>query len=89
MEDALRKVLGLISSLEVKVAVASAPDAAKGEQLVVFHVDDIDLEAVRNGLVAEGLANLWIPKVFKKVPVIPILGTGKLDLSKLREMAQG
>jgi len=89
VEDALRKVLGLISSLEVKVAVGSAPDAAKGEQLVVFHVDDIDLEAVRNGLVAEGLANLWIPKVFKKVPVIPILGTGKLDLSKLREMAQG
>lgn len=89
VEDALRKVLGLISSLEVKVAVTSAPDAAKGEQLVVFHVDDIDLEAVRNALVTEGLANLWIPKVFKKVPVIPILGTGKLDLSKLREMAQG
>jgi hypothetical protein len=40
-------------------------------------------------LAAEGLANLWIPKVFKKVPGIPILGTGKLDLHKLRELAQG
>ena len=89
VEDALRKVLGLISSMEVKVAVSSAEESAKGEQLVVLHVDDIDIEAVRNALAAEGLANLWIPKVFKKVPVIPILGTGKLDLSKLREMAQG
>jgi acyl-[acyl-carrier-protein]-phospholipid O-acyltransferase / long-chain-fatty-acid--[acyl-carrier-protein] ligase len=89
VEDALRKVLGLISSMEVKVAVSSAAEAAKGEQLVVLHVDDLDVESVRNALAAEGLANLWIPKVFKKVPVIPILGTGKLDLNKLRELAQG
>ena len=89
VEDALRKVLDLVHSLEIKVAVASAADPAKGEQLVVLHVDDVDAEAIRSALAAEGLANLWIPKVFKKVPVIPILGTGKLDLNKLRELAQG
>ena len=88
VEDALRKVLGLIASLEVKIAVSSAAEATKGEQLVVLHVDDLDVENVRNALAAEGLANLWIPKVFKKVPLIPILGTGKLDLTKLRELAQ-
>jgi acyl-[acyl-carrier-protein]-phospholipid O-acyltransferase/long-chain-fatty-acid--[acyl-carrier-protein] ligase len=54
----------------------------------VLHVDDVDAEAIRSALVAEGLANLWIPKVFKKVPAVPILGTGKLDLNKLRELAQ-
>jgi hypothetical protein len=27
--------------------------------------------------------------VFKKVPGIPILGTGKLDLNRLRQLAQG
>jgi acyl-[acyl-carrier-protein]-phospholipid O-acyltransferase/long-chain-fatty-acid--[acyl-carrier-protein] ligase len=89
VEDALRKILGLIASLEVKIAVSSAAEATKGEQLVVLHVDDLDVENVRNALAAEGIANLWIPKVFKKVPVIPILGTGKLDLTKLRELAQG
>ena len=89
VEDALRKVMGLTDSGEVKVAVASTADPAKGEQLVVLHVDDIDAEAIRTALAAEGLANLWIPKVFKKVPAIPILGTGKLDLNKLRELAQG
>jgi len=89
VEEALRKVLALTDSAEPKVAVASAADPTKGEQLVVLHVDDVDAEAIRTALAAEGLANLWIPKVFKKVPVIPILGTGKLDLNKLRELAQG
>jgi acyl-[acyl-carrier-protein]-phospholipid O-acyltransferase/long-chain-fatty-acid--[acyl-carrier-protein] ligase len=89
VEDALRKVMKLTDSGEIKVAVASTADPAKGEQLVVLHVDDIDAEAIRTALAAEGLANLWIPKVFKKVPVVPILGTGKLDLNKLRELAQG
>jgi len=89
VEDALRKILGLIDSSEIKVAVASAADPTKGEQLVVLHVEDLDAEAVRTALAAEGLANLWIPKVFKKVPAVPILGTGKLDLNKLRELAQG
>jgi acyl-[acyl-carrier-protein]-phospholipid O-acyltransferase/long-chain-fatty-acid--[acyl-carrier-protein] ligase len=88
VEDALRKVMGLAGSVEPKVAVSSAADPVKGEQLVVLHVDDLDAEAVKAALVAEGLANLWIPKVFKKVPAIPILGTGKLDLSRLRELAQ-
>jgi len=89
VEDALRKVMGLTDSAEIKVAVASAADPVKGEQLVVLHVDDVDAEAIRTALAAEGLANLWIPKVFKKVPAVPILGTGKLDLNKLRELAQG
>ena len=89
VEEALRKVMGLTDAVELKVAVASMADPLKGEQLVVLHAEDVDVEAVRAALAAEGLANLWIPKVFKKVPGIPILGTGKLDLHKLRELAQG
>jgi acyl-[acyl-carrier-protein]-phospholipid O-acyltransferase/long-chain-fatty-acid--[acyl-carrier-protein] ligase len=89
VEEALRKVMGLTDAVELKVAVASTADPLKGEQLVVLHADDVDVEAIRAALAAEGLANLWIPKVFKKVPGIPILGTGKLDLHKLRELAQG
>jgi acyl-[acyl-carrier-protein]-phospholipid O-acyltransferase/long-chain-fatty-acid--[acyl-carrier-protein] ligase len=89
VEEALRKVMGLTDAVELKVAVASTADPLKGEQLVVLHAVDVDVEAIRGALAAEGLANLWIPKVFKKVPGIPILGTGKLDLHKLRELAQG
>ncbi len=89
IEETLRKVMGLADAVELKVAVASTADPLKGEQLVVLHTEDLDSEAIRAALTAEGLANLWIPKVFKKVPGIPILGTGKLDLHKLRELAQG
>lgn len=89
VEQAVIKVLGLSSSVELPLAVAAASDPVKGEQLVVLHAVDLDPEAVRAALAAEGLANLWIPKVFKKVPAIPLLGTGKLDLGKLRQLAQG
>jgi acyl-[acyl-carrier-protein]-phospholipid O-acyltransferase/long-chain-fatty-acid--[acyl-carrier-protein] ligase len=89
VEEALLKVLDLAGATELKLAVSSLADPAKGEQLVVLHVDDLDVEATRTALVAAGLANLWIPKVFKKVPGIPILGTGKLDLNRLRQLAQG
>jgi acyl-[acyl-carrier-protein]-phospholipid O-acyltransferase/long-chain-fatty-acid--[acyl-carrier-protein] ligase len=89
VEQALLKVLNLQSSAEVVLAVSAASDPAKGEQLVVLHTMELEADAVRAALAAEGLANLWIPKVFKKVPSIPILGTGKLDLNKLRQLAQG
>lgn len=89
VEQALFKALGLQSSVEVPLAVSATSDPAKGEQLVVLHAIDLDPDAVRAALAADGLANLWIPKVFKKVPAIPVLGTGKLDLSRLRQLAQG
>jgi acyl-[acyl-carrier-protein]-phospholipid O-acyltransferase / long-chain-fatty-acid--[acyl-carrier-protein] ligase len=89
VEQALLKALNLQSASEVVLAVSAVSDPAKGEQLVVLHSVDLDPDAVRAALAAEGLANLWIPKVFKKVPGIPILGTGKLDLNKLRQLAQG
>ena len=89
VEQALLKALNLQASAEAVLAVSAVSDPAKGEQLVVLHTIDLDPDALRAALAAEGVANLWIPKVFKKVPGIPILGTGKLDLNKLRQLAQG
>jgi acyl-[acyl-carrier-protein]-phospholipid O-acyltransferase / long-chain-fatty-acid--[acyl-carrier-protein] ligase len=89
IEELLRKILGLTMVAELKIVVSSVNDAIKGEQLVVLHTEDLDVEAIRAALAAEGVSNLWIPKVFKKIPAVPILGTGKLDLHKLRELAQG
>jgi acyl-[acyl-carrier-protein]-phospholipid O-acyltransferase/long-chain-fatty-acid--[acyl-carrier-protein] ligase len=36
----------------------------------------------------EGFPNLWIPKFIKKVDEIPLLGTGKLNLRKIQELAK-
>ncbi len=89
VEQALLKVLGCEGQSDWVLAVTARTDAVKGEHLVVIHTLDIDSESVQVSLVTAGLPNLWIPKVFKKVPKIPILGTGKLDLNTLRQLAQG
>lgn len=89
IEQAILKVLNLEGAAEIVLAVSSQVDPQKGEQLVVIHTPDLDPDAVRQGLLAAGLPNLWIPKLFKKVPKMPILGTGKLDLNTLKQLAGG
>lgn len=87
VEEAILRVLAPSTEGAQILAVAGRPDAAKGEQLVVLHTVDLEPEGVRAALVAAGLPNLWIPKIFKKVAVIPVLGTGKLDLRAIRQLA--
>jgi acyl-[acyl-carrier-protein]-phospholipid O-acyltransferase/long-chain-fatty-acid--[acyl-carrier-protein] ligase len=72
------------------VAVTAVPDERKGERLIVFHLPtDKTPEMLARQLAAEGLPNLWIPgkDSFFEVDEIPVLGTGKLDLRAVREMA--
>ncbi|MGE4135672.1 MAG: AMP-binding protein [Pirellulales bacterium] len=71
-------------------AVTAVPDERKGERLIVFHLptEKTPAEIVKQ-LSAAGLPNLWIPGTdsFFEVDEIPVLGTGKLDLRAVREMA--
>ena len=66
------------------------PDARKGERIIVIHKA---LAKTPESLVKElqqaGVPNLWIPGVdgFVQVEQIPVLGTGKLDLRGLKQMA--
>ncbi len=83
---------GLLSgdSEQVRVAVTAVPDDRKGERLVVLYTElDRTPEQICRTLAAKGLPNLWIPSAdsFCQVPAIPVLGTGKLDLQKLKELA--
>ncbi len=75
---------------QVCVAVTAVPDERKGERLVVFHLptDKTPQELCRQ-LAEAGLPNLFIPSPdsFREVQEIPVLGSGKLDLKRLREMA--
>ena len=71
-------------------AVTSVPDEKKGERLVVLHVlADDKLKPVLDKLAASDLPNLWKPRPdqFFHIDSLPYLGTGKLDLRKLRVMA--
>jgi acyl-[acyl-carrier-protein]-phospholipid O-acyltransferase/long-chain-fatty-acid--[acyl-carrier-protein] ligase len=75
---------------EVRVAVTAVPDERKGERLVVVHTAlEKRPEQLVKELAAAGLPNLWIPAVesFLQVDAIPVLGTGKLDLKAVKQVA--
>lgn len=72
---------------EKAVAVTGIPDEAKGESLVLLSTREIDMPRLRQSLSEAGLPNLWIPKKTVRVPEIPHLATGKLDLRALQTLA--
>jgi acyl-[acyl-carrier-protein]-phospholipid O-acyltransferase/long-chain-fatty-acid--[acyl-carrier-protein] ligase len=75
---------------DLKVAVTAVPDQKKGERIIVVHKPfNRPVEEIIKQLAKEGLPNLWIPsqESFIKVDQIPVLGTGKLDLKSLKQLA--
>ncbi len=88
VEDAIAKILG---SEECEVAITGRGDARRGERLVVFYTSPtLDPTSIVQILRNKNLPNLWIPKVedFVKIESLPRLGSGKLDLKRLRQMAE-
>ena len=73
------------------LAVTAIPDEKKGERLVVIHtLKEDELRECLDKLAKSDLPALWRPKTdqFVHVEQLPYLGTGKLDLRRLRELAQ-
>jgi acyl-[acyl-carrier-protein]-phospholipid O-acyltransferase/long-chain-fatty-acid--[acyl-carrier-protein] ligase len=71
-------------------AVTGIPDDRKGEQLAVLHtLDESRISEILAKLSADGLPNLFIPPRgnFLKVEALPVLGTGKMDLRRLKQIA--
>jgi acyl-[acyl-carrier-protein]-phospholipid O-acyltransferase/long-chain-fatty-acid--[acyl-carrier-protein] ligase len=88
IEEELQKAL---NETDRRVAVAGVPDENKGERLVVLHtLTDAEFEELLGKLGDLDLPNLWIPKpkAFYKVDEIPILGTGKMDLKAVKDLAR-
>ena len=72
-------------------AVCGVPDARKGERLAVLTTLGPDaLPDLLEQLGRRGLPALFVPRPnqFVHVDALPVLGTGKLDLSKVKELAQ-
>ncbi len=90
VEEILQRIMS-DDDEKVAVAVTSVPDERKGERLIVFHLpSDKSIDQVLKELTAAGLPNLWIPSPdsFFQVEQIPLLGTGKLDLQAVKELAK-
>jgi acyl-[acyl-carrier-protein]-phospholipid O-acyltransferase/long-chain-fatty-acid--[acyl-carrier-protein] ligase len=85
IEDAIDSILG-----EHACVVTAVPDTQKGERLIVLHTrPDISQEAVWEQLRRTDLPKLWIPKRehFYYIEAIPTLGTGKVDLQRVKRLA--
>ena len=75
---------------EQTLVVAGIPDESRGERLVVLHtLDDNQLATLKERLNNSDLPNLWRPRPnsFYRIDAIPVLGTGKMDIRKAKEMA--
>jgi acyl-[acyl-carrier-protein]-phospholipid O-acyltransferase / long-chain-fatty-acid--[acyl-carrier-protein] ligase len=88
IEYQLQEILG---TTERQVVVTSVPDEAKGERLVVIHLPltGTDPRQLLQQLSSRGLPNLWVPRErdFFAIPELPVLGSGKVDLQKIKELA--
>ncbi len=87
IEDKLQE---LSDSVEKRFVVTAVPDEKKGERIVVLHIlSPEEVQPVIEKMSASGLPNLWLPRAnqYFHIDEIPHLGTGKLDLRKIREVA--
>jgi acyl-[acyl-carrier-protein]-phospholipid O-acyltransferase/long-chain-fatty-acid--[acyl-carrier-protein] ligase len=85
VEETITEILG-----DSACVVTAIPDEARGERLVAFYsTKDLSPETLWSRLSESNLPRLWIPKrdSLYYLDVIPMLGSGKVDLNKVRELA--
>jgi acyl-[acyl-carrier-protein]-phospholipid O-acyltransferase/long-chain-fatty-acid--[acyl-carrier-protein] ligase len=85
IEEAINHILGNANSV-----VTSIPDAQKGERLVAFYAQNgVTADQLWQRLNSSELPKLWIPKKENLywIESIPLLGSGKVDLKKVKMMA--
>jgi acyl-[acyl-carrier-protein]-phospholipid O-acyltransferase/long-chain-fatty-acid--[acyl-carrier-protein] ligase len=90
IEEAIAESLGLDEEAGVQIVVTGVPDPRKGERLVVLHtkLNKSPVQICRE-LADSGLPPLWIPSPdsFCEVDEIPVLGTGKLNVRSMKQLA--
>jgi acyl-[acyl-carrier-protein]-phospholipid O-acyltransferase/long-chain-fatty-acid--[acyl-carrier-protein] ligase len=91
LERVEEELHGVLETSERILAVTCVPDEARGERLVVLHtpLNGRDIHGLCQQLAGRGLPNLWLPseRDFFQVPELPLLGSGKVNLQQLKEMA--
>ena len=83
------KLQELSAAPEQVFVVTAVPDEKKGERLIILHtLGDQALQEVLTKLGETDLPALWKPRPdqFRKIETVPYLGTGKLDLRRVKEL---
>jgi acyl-[acyl-carrier-protein]-phospholipid O-acyltransferase / long-chain-fatty-acid--[acyl-carrier-protein] ligase len=90
IEDAILRLVPHDETSGPVVAVTGVPHARKGERIVVLHTAiPLTPAQIVHDLGRAGLPPLYIPAPdgFVQVDSLPMLGSGKLDLGRIRQMA--
>jgi len=88
IEEALQQILG---AAETRLVLTAVPDTEKGEKLIVLHTElGMEVEELLRRLRETQLPRLWIPRKegFYRIDALPVLGTGKLDLKRIKDTAK-
>jgi acyl-[acyl-carrier-protein]-phospholipid O-acyltransferase / long-chain-fatty-acid--[acyl-carrier-protein] ligase len=86
IEEIINAVLGSATAV-----VTALPDEQRGEKLIAFYSQNgITKEDLWDRLNRSELPKLWIPKRenLHAIDSLPLLGSGKVDLKKIKAMAQ-
>ncbi|MDO4629996.1 MAG: AMP-binding protein [Planctomycetia bacterium] len=91
LEEGINLIIGHKAEEEPKICVTSVPDEKKGERIIVLYTElSVTPEEISVKLKEQKYPNLWIPAndSYFQIDAIPLLGTGKLDLFAIRQIAQ-
>jgi acyl-[acyl-carrier-protein]-phospholipid O-acyltransferase / long-chain-fatty-acid--[acyl-carrier-protein] ligase len=90
LDDEMQEILA--TGGDRVLAVAAVPDEKRGERLIVLYLSEVEpkLPDLLAALPKRGIPNLWVPDCRDCYPVeaMPVLGSGKLDLKKLGDLAK-
>ncbi|MBO0697275.1 MAG: AMP-binding protein [Zavarzinella sp.] len=88
VEEDMHAVLGTNDRV---LAVTALPDEKRGERLVVLYLPAFTMppREMAQKLGERGIPNLWVPgdRDYFAVKELPVLGTGKLDLRRVKDLA--
>ncbi|WP_299179618.1 acyl-[ACP]--phospholipid O-acyltransferase [uncultured Neptuniibacter sp.] len=82
-----RQVRILVGQQERPLVAVNLPDSRKGEKVVMLIEGAVDEKEIRQQLVDGKMSALLRPSAFYPVAAIPVLGSGKIDFVRAREMA--
>ncbi len=83
-------ISGIIANEEIEIIAVALPDEKKGEKIVLLVAgeQDIDLNSLKQQLIAAKTNPLMIPANFQRAADIPKLGSGKKDFVRAKKIAQ-
>ena len=83
VEEAIRKII----PEEVDIVAANAPDAKKGEKVILLYNGEIEEKALKSLIKESSLNPLMQPAEYYALDEMPKLGSGKTDLKMAKKIA--